>query len=149
VGARVMGLQDPTAKMSKSGEAETDAVYLLDPPEVILRKFKRAVTDSSAEVRAAPDKPGVTNLLGILSACTGEPIAQLETRFSGKGYGPFKAEVADAVIACLRPIQERYQAIRDDVEGLRRLLRDGAERAAARAEPTLAKVHDVLGFVRP
>ena len=147
VGARIMGLQDPTAKMSKSDDAETNALYLLDPPEVIERKFKRAVTDSGAEVRYSADKPGVANLMSILSATTGESFEAIEQRFAGQGYGKFKAAVADAVIEALKPVQQRYRDIRADEAGLRRVLARGAERAAAHADRTLARVHDVLGFI--
>ena len=147
VGARIMGLQDPAAKMSKSGDNESDAVYLLDPPATIDRKFKRAVTDSGNEVRYSADKPGVANLMSILSATTGEPFDAIERRFAGAGYGKFKAAVAEAVIEALKPVQQRYQDIRADEAGLRAVLRDGAERAAARADRTLTRVHDALGFI--
>jgi tryptophanyl-tRNA synthetase len=147
VGARIMGLQDPAAKMSKSGDNANDAIYLLDPPEVIDRKFRRAVTDSGSEVRYSADKPGVANLMSILSATTGEPFAAIEQRFAGSGYGKFKAAVGEAVIEKLKPLQQRYQDIRDDESGLRAVLKDGAERAAARADRTLKRVHDVLGFI--
>jgi tryptophanyl-tRNA synthetase len=147
VGARIMGLQDPTAKMSKSGDNEGDAIYLLDPPATIDRKFRRAVTDSGAEVRYSEDKPGVANLMSILSATTGESFDAIERRFDGAGYGKFKAAVAEAVIECLKPVQQRYREIRDDEPGLQRVLRGGAERAAERAGRTLARVHDVLGFI--
>ena len=148
VGARIMGLQDPTAKMSKSGEAETDALYLLDPPDVITRKFKRAVTDSASEVRYAPkEKPGVANLMTILSVITGEPFAAIETRFVGQGYGPFKQAVADAVIEVLKPVQEKYRDVRADEAGLRAILKSGAERARTHADATLKRVHDALGFI--
>ncbi len=148
VGARIMGLQDPTAKMSKSGEAETDALYLLDDPDVIVRKLKRAVTDSGSEVRYAPaDKPGVANLMSILSAISGEPFPAIENRFSAQGYGPFKAAVAEAVVEALRPVQEKYRAVRQDEAGLRAILKSGAERASVRADATLKRVHDALGFI--
>ncbi|MBI2383993.1 MAG: tryptophan--tRNA ligase [Gammaproteobacteria bacterium] len=148
VGARIMGLQEPTAKMSKSDDAESNAVYLLDGPDAIERKFKRAVTDSGAEVRYAPEeKPGVANLMSILSAITGESFEAMQARFAGQGYGKFKAAVAEAVIECLKPVQARYKDIRGDEAGLKRVLQSGAERAAAKAEPMLARVHDVLGFI--
>lgn len=148
VGARIMGLQTPEAKMSKSDPAETNAVYLLEDPASIERKFKRAVTDMGNEVRYAPDeKPGVSNLMSILSAVSGQSFESIATQYSGQGYGRFKQATADAVIECLRPVQERYKAIREDVPGLQRVLRDGAERAAARADATLRKVHDALGFI--
>ena len=148
VGARIMGLQDPTAKMSKSGDAETDAIYLLDAPDVITRKIKRAVTDMDGVIRHdIANKPGVSNLLSILSAITGESFAALEERFTGKGYGHLKGEVADAVVACLKPVQDRYTHIRADTDGLKRVLRDGADKASARADTTLKKVYEVLGFI--
>ncbi|MDI3258829.1 MAG: tryptophan--tRNA ligase [Sinobacteraceae bacterium] len=148
VGARIMGLQDPTAKMSKSGEAETDAVYLLDPPDVIRRKIKRAVTDLDTHIRYAPqEKPGVSNLLSILAATTGESILALEARYAGSGYGAFKNAVADAVIDCLSPVQARYREIRADESYLRDVLRDGARRASAKADATLRRVHEAVGFI--
>ncbi len=147
VGARIMGLQDPAAKMSKSDDAETNALYLLDPPDVIERKFKRAVTDSDAQVRYSAGKPGVANLMSILSAITGESFPDIEARFTGQGYGKFKAGVAEAVVECLKPVQQRYREIRDDETGLRRVLKDGAERASAHADRTLKRVHEVLGFI--
>lgn len=148
VGARIMGLQEPTAKMSKSGEAETDAIYLLDAPDVITRKIKRAVTDADGVIKHdIAAKPGVSNLLSILGAITGESFATLEARFAGKGYGHLKGEVADAVVACLEPVQARYADIRADTTGLQRVLRDGAAKASARADATLNRVHEVLGFI--
>jgi tryptophanyl-tRNA synthetase len=150
VGARVMGLQNPTAKMSKSGDAETDAIYLLDEPDVVTRKIKRAVTDLGNEIRFdIAEKPGVSNLMGILSAIKGESFDSIQSRYVGKGYGHFKAEVAEAVVECLKPIQARYQQVRGDRGELQKILRAGAERASAKAEPTLQKVHDVLGFILP
>ena len=147
VGARIMGLQDPTAKMSKSDDAATNAVYLLDEPAVIERKFKRAVTDSGAEVRYSADKPGVANLMSILSATTGDSFEAIERTFTGQGYGKFKAAVGEAVIECLKPVQLRYREIRDDETGLKNVLKSGAERAALRADATLKRVHDALGFI--
>ena len=148
VGARIMGLQDPIAKMSKSDDAETNALYLLDPPDVVTRKIKRAVTDLDGGIRYAPaEKPGVSNLLSILSATCGEPIAALEARFAGQGYGALKTATAEAVVECLKPVQARYKELREDREGLRRVLQDGAARATQRADATLARVHEVLGFI--
>ena len=147
VGARIMGLQDPTAKMSKSDDAATNAVYLLDEPAVIERKFKRAVTDSGAEVRYSADKPGVANLMSILSATTGDSFEAIERTFTGQGYGKFKAAVGEAVIECLKPVQLRYREIREDETGLKNVLKSGAERAALRADATLKRVHDALGFI--
>ena len=147
VGARIMSLQDPAAKMSKSDDNAGNAVYLLDPPETIEKKFKRAVTDSGNEVRYSADKPGVANLMSILSATTGESFGAIEQRFAGLGYGQFKLGCAHAVIEKLKPVQETYREIRADEAGLRQVLKDGAARAAAKADATLKRVHDVLGFI--
>lgn len=148
VGARIMGLQEPTAKMSKSGEAETDAIYLLDPPDVITRKIKRAVTDLGSEIRFdIPNKPGVSNLMSILGAIKGESFDSITERFVGRGYGHLKGEVAEAVVESLAPVQARYQELRADVDGLRKLLRAGADAASAKADVTLRRVHEALGFI--
>jgi tryptophanyl-tRNA synthetase len=148
VGARIMGLQTPDAKMSKSDDAETNALYLLDPPDTIVRKLKRAVTDMDGSIRFdIKAKPGVSNLLSMLSATTGEAIPALEARFAGQGYGHLKTAVADAVVDCLRPVQARYAEIREDRGYLQGVLRDGAARASVRADATLRRVHDVLGFI--
>ncbi|HEY0974115.1 MAG TPA: tryptophan--tRNA ligase [Solimonas sp.] len=148
VGARIMGLQEPTAKMSKSGDAETDAIYLLDPPDVITRKIKRAVTDLGSEIRYAVDeKPGVSNLMSMLGAIRGESFDSIAQRYVGKGYGHLKTEVAEAVVESLAPVQARYHEIRADTEGLRRILRNGAQRASAKADATLQRVHEALGFI--
>jgi tryptophanyl-tRNA synthetase len=150
VGARIMGLQDPTAKMSKSNEAETDAVYLLDPVDTIARKIKRAVTDMDASMGVRYDienKPGISNLMSMLSATTGESFESIVQTYDGKGYGKFKQAVADAVVECLKPVQEKYREVRADTAGLRRVLKAGAEAASARADLTLARVHEVLGFI--
>jgi len=146
-GARIMALQDPTRKMSKSDPAEANVVALLDPPAVIARKLKRAVTDSGSDIVARPGKPGVTNLLNILAATTGEAICALEERYGGLGYGRFKQDVADAVIARLEPVQQRYAQIRADVRELDDVLARGAERARQRARPTLTSVRERLGLI--
>jgi tryptophanyl-tRNA synthetase len=148
VGARIMGLQEPTKKMSKSDDAPTNALYLLDPPDTLVRKIKRAVTDPGNAVRFdVAEKPGVSNLMSILAAASGRSLESIAQEYDGQGYGRFKQAVADAVVATLEPVQARYREIRDDTEGLRRVLRDGAQRASARADATLARVHDVLGFI--
>jgi tryptophanyl-tRNA synthetase len=150
VGARIMGLQEPAAKMSKSDDAETNALYLLDPPDTITRKIKRSVTDMDAAMGVRYDtqnKPGVSNLMSILSATTGEHFDGIAQRFDGQGYGKLKQAVAEAVVECLRPVQARYHEIRDDREGLRRVLKAGAEAASAKADATLRRVHDALGFI--
>jgi tryptophanyl-tRNA synthetase len=148
IGARIMGLQTPEAKMSKSEDAETNAVYLLDEPKRVERKIKRAVTDMDGAIRFDPEnKPGVSNLMSILAACTGDSFETIQRDYDGGGYGAFKKAVAEAVIATLEPIQQRYAEIREDEAALRAVLRDGAARANARAAATIERVHHVLGFI--
>jgi tryptophanyl-tRNA synthetase len=147
VGSRIMSLQDPTAKMSKSDPNHAATVFITDRPEEIRKKIMSAVTDSSAEVRAGADKPGVTNLLAIMSACTGRPVAALEAEFAGKGYGDFKKAVADAVVAMLDPVRLRYDELIKDRGELDRILKAGAEQAQATAFRTLSKVNRKVGFV--
>ncbi len=147
VGARIMDLQEPTRKMSTTGTSPQGTLLLLDPPDVIRRKVRGAVTDSGGEVRRADDKPGVTNLIDLMTVATGEPAEAIERRYDGAGYGRFKDEVADAVIELLAPIQERYRAVRDDPGELARLLGRGADKARAAAAPTLAAMYERMGFV--
>ena len=150
VGARVMDLLDPHSKMSKSDEIGNGRVCLMDKPEDIARKFKRAVTDSDTEncVRYDPEnKPGVANLMSIYAAVTGESFEQIEAEFAGKGYGAFKPAVGDAVIETLRPIREEAQKIMADKAYLDALCKDGAERASRIAEKTLRKVYKKVGLV--
>ena len=147
VGSRIMSLQDPGAKMSKSDPNHAATVFITDRPEDVRRKVMCAVTGSGSEVRAGDDKPGVTNLLSILSACTGRPVAALESEFSGKGYGDFKKTVADAVVATLDPVRIRYDELIKDKGELTRILKAGAEQAQATAFRTLSKVHRKVGFV--
>jgi tryptophanyl-tRNA synthetase len=148
VGARIMSLKEPTKKMSKSDEAETNAIYLLDPPDTIVRKIRRAEMDSGNEIRFdIAEKPGVTNLMSILSATSGESFDSIAERYDGQGYGKFKQAVADAVVACLEPVQAKYRELRADEDDLRKVLRDGAARASLKADATLKQVHDVLGFI--
>ncbi|CAN0159118.1 unnamed protein product [Chrysoparadoxa australica] len=143
-----MSLGDPTAKMSKSDEVEANYVALLDEPKRVVKKIKRAVTDSDAEIRFdEAAKPGVSNLLSMYSAVTGDGIADLEARFAGEGYGKLKGELADAVVAFLEPLQERYRTFRDDPASLDAILRDGAGAARERAAPTLDRVFEVSGFI--
>src|SRR4051794_27012391 len=146
-GARVMDLQEPSNKMSKTA-AEAGTIRLLDPPDVIRKKFRSAVTDSGREVRRADDKPGVTNLIDILSVATGESPEAIESRYDGQGYGQFKQDVGEAVVELVTPIQQRYQELRSDEGELLRMLGRGAEKAAATAAPTLAAMYDRMGFVR-
>jgi tryptophanyl-tRNA synthetase len=151
VGARVMDLQEPTAKMSTSSALDAQGVVrMLDAPDVIRKKFKTAVTDSGKEVRHdRAEKPGVSNLIEIMSVATGEPFGEIEARYDGAGYGPFKEDVAEAVVELLVPIQERFHAIRSDERELHRLLAVGAEKARRESEPTLERMYDVMGFVKP
>lgn len=147
--ARVYDLQNPTAKMSKSAESESGLIKLLDDPKVTAKKIKSAVTDTEREIRYDRQaKPGVSNLLDILSAISGEPVAALETSFAGKGYGDLKGEVADAVVATVEPIRTRTLELLADPAELDRLLARGAEKAAERAEATLATVYERVGLLR-
>jgi len=146
--ARIADLQDPTSKMSKS-LPPAGTVDLLDPPDVIRKKFKSAVTDSGAEILHDPTtKPGIANLLEIMSVATGEPVADLERHYDGVGYGQFKEDVGEAVVTLLVPIQERYYELRSDERELQRLLAVGAEKARRASEPTLEAMYDRMGFVK-
>jgi tryptophanyl-tRNA synthetase len=145
-GARVMDLQDPTSKMSKSADALAGCVLMTDPPEAIQRKFKRAVTDSGSEVRYDRDsKPGVSNLLEILGACTGQSPDTLAERY--QQYGPLKSDCGQAVVDLLEPIQTRYLELLDDRSELSRLLARGADKARTVASATLRRAYDAIGFV--
>ena len=150
VGARIMDLLDPHSKMSKSDEVGNGRVCLMDRPEDIARKFKRAVTDSDTErcVRFDPEnKPGVANLMNIYAAVTGLSFAEIERDFEGKGYGVFKPAVGEAVIETLRPIREEAERIMKDKAYLQNLCKDGAERASYIANKTLRKVYKKVGLV--
>lgn len=147
VGARVMSLQEPTKKMSKSDENRNAFVTLLDTPDLVLQKLKRAVTDSGSEIRQDAEKPGISNLLNILSALSNESVASLEKHYQGKGYGIFKTDVADAIIATLTPIQNRYQALRQDEAALIELLHQHAAKANDRANKILRKVYAAIGLL--
>jgi tryptophanyl-tRNA synthetase len=146
-GARIKSLQDPLKKMSKSDPNQSGCVYLLDPPKTIRKKIRSAVTDSGSEVRAGEDKPGISNLLAILSSSTGKSVAELEKDFAGSQYGPFKDAVADAVIAALEPIQALYTEIHQDKGYLDSVFKDGAAVAQKRAYRMLSKVYRKAGFV--
>lgn len=147
IGARVMSLADPTKKMSKSDENPNAFVTILDKPEVILKKFKRAVTDSEMEVRYAEGKDGINNLMSIYSAVTGLSYEQIEKDFSGKGYGDFKTAVGEAVAEHLRPVREEYERLIQDKAYLEQCYRSGAEKAAAFADRTMKKVYKKVGFL--
>jgi tryptophanyl-tRNA synthetase len=148
VGAKIMDFQEPTKKMSTTGGTAQGTVLMLDPPEVVERKIKSAVTDSGREVRRGPGKEGIGNLIEVLSVATGETADAIEGRYDGAGYGQFKGEVAEAVIELLRPIRERYDELRADPGELERLLARGAEQARAITGPVLERMYDRLGFVR-
>lgn len=146
-GARVMSLQDPTKKMSKSEEANSnDVVFLLDEPKVIASKFKKSVTDSENQVRFSPDKPGISNLMNIYSSITKRSIPEIEKEFENSGYGMFKAAVADAVITELEPIRKRYEELGRDKAYIDDVIKKNALRANELADRTLQKVEKKIGF---
>ena len=149
VGAKIMDLQEPAKKMSTTGGTENGTVYILDSADEIRRKFKTAVTDSGREIRHAEDKPGVSNLIEIMTVSTGESIEAIEGRYDGQGYGTFKSEVAESVIALLEPFQTQFREIREDDGQLHRLLALGAEKARETSRPTLEAMYERMGFVRP
>ncbi len=146
VAARIMSLQDPTKKMSKSDEDENGFVSILDTPDVIARKFRRAVTDSDNEVRFAEDKPGISNLLSIYSAITEKTIEESEKDFAGKGYGDFKMGVAEVVIDELRPLQERYQELAKNKDYIDQIIKKNAQTASYMGNKTLRKAQRKVGF---
>ena len=147
-GAKVTDLQEPTAKMSKSSNTDAGIVYLLDEPAAILKKFKRAVTDSDGEVRFdRAEKPGVSNLIEILAACTSRSPQQVAAEYTQ--YGPLKADAGEAVVAILAPIQHRYHELMGDKAELSRLLRTGAEKARAVASATLERTYSNIGLLSP
>jgi tryptophanyl-tRNA synthetase len=148
-GARIRNLQEPERLMSTTRGAPQGVVRLVDPPDVVRKKFKTAVTDSGREVRHSPDKPGISNLIEIMSVATGESFAGIEARYDGQGYGHFKEEVGEAVVSLLKPIQQRYTELRADEPQLRALLARGAEKARATSAPTLEQMYERMGFVRP
>ena len=148
VGAKVMSLQDPTAKMSKSDPNPKAVISVLDEDSVILKKFKSAVTDSETVIRFAPEnKPGVSNLLTILSVASGKSIETLEKEFEGLMYGHLKVRTGEAVIEMLKPMKEEYKRLINDEAYLLSCAKDGAERAAAIAEKTLRRFKDAIGYV--
>jgi tryptophanyl-tRNA synthetase len=150
VGARVRDLQEPARKMSTTGGTEQGTVYVLDEPDAILRKFRRAVTDSGTEIVRGEDKPGVTNLIEILAAVRATDPAQVEAEMAGaRGYGELKVAVAEAVDAALAPVRERYGEIRPDAAALEATLAAGAEKARSIASATLADVREVMGVGPP
>ena len=150
VGARIMDLQEPTRKMSTTGGTEEGTVLVLDDPKTIEKKIKRAVTDSGTEIRRAPDKPGVSNLIDVLAVARGvSPAAVEEDMRSARGYGDLKGAVAEAVVGMLGPVRERYAEIRPDQDRLEAILAQGADKARALASDTLADVRDAMGVGAP
>jgi tryptophanyl-tRNA synthetase len=149
-GGRVMNLQEPSVKMSKSRGAESGTVLMLDPPDTIRKKVKTAVTDSGTDVRYDPDeKPGISNLIELMTVVTGESIQDVESRYDGAGYGRFKEDVAEAIVGVLDPIRQRYLDLRADEAELDRLLEVGAQKAREASAPTLASMYERMGFTRP
>ena len=147
VGARLMSLQDPTQKMSKSDPNPNGYVAIMDDPSVILKKFKRAVTDSDGLIQFDPvNKPGVSNLLAIYTTFTGKTLPEAEAEFEAKGYGHLKTAVADAVIEELTPVQNEFKRLVSDEAYIRRIMEDGAEQARIAAAATLAKAYHAMGF---
>lgn len=148
VGARVMDLQDPTRKMSKSDDSPQGTILVLDPPAVVTKKIKSAVTDSGSEIRHDPrEKPGVSNLLDLYAAATGTTTPQAESDFAGAGYGAFKSAVAEAVVEYLRPVQERYELLSSDPDEVDRRLAAGATVAEQLADEVLARAHRSTGLL--
>ena len=146
VGAKIMSLQDPSKKMSKSDENPNASIYLMDDPDTVIRKFKRAVTDSDSEVRYSEDKPGISNLIDIYRATTGKSIEEVEKEFDGKGYGDFKLAVGESVVDVLKPLQERVAELSKDKAYIDSIIKNNAERANYVATKTLRKVQKKVGF---
>jgi tryptophanyl-tRNA synthetase len=145
VGARVRDLQEPERKMSTTGGSEQGTVFVLDEPDVIARKFRRAVADSGREIVRREDKPGISNLIEILAVARGVAPEAIEREFEGSGYGDFKTAVAESVIEWLTPVRERYHELRSDPDELERILGDGADKARAIASGTLLDVREAMG----
>jgi tryptophanyl-tRNA synthetase len=145
VGARISDLQEPERKMSTTGGTEQGTVYVLDDPETIRRKFKRAATDSGRDIVRASDKPGITNLIEIMAVARGIAPEQVEREFDGSGYGDFKTAVGDAVVDWLTPVRERYDELRSDGDRLEQILDAGADKARAIAGPIVTEVREVMG----
>ncbi len=145
-GARIMALDNPTKKMSKSTGTPAGVVYLIDEPDAIRRKVKRAVTDSGSEVRGGDDKPALNNLLTIYSLLSGQSIPEVEAAYEGKGYGAFKGDLAEVVVTALTPIRERLADLNGNPDEVRRVLTEGADRARAIAGPKLDVVRQRMGL---
>ncbi len=149
VGARIMSLQDPTKKMSKSDDNANNSIALLDPPDAIRRKIRRAVTDSETEIAYHPARPGLANLLTMYAVLEGKPVEQVVQAYSGRSYSDFKSDLAELAISVLEPIQQRYRELMQDRSHLDQVLADGARECRRRAQRTLSKVYRKLGLVEP
>lgn len=145
-GASIKSLQAPDRKMSKSDENPNASIYLMDDPDTIMRKFKRAVTDSEAQVRYREEQPGIHNLINIYSVCTGKTPEETEREFDGKGYGDFKNAVGEAVVSVLKPLQERYADLSKNKDYIDNIIKNNAEKANYYAAKTLRKVQKKVGF---
>ncbi|MBP5185009.1 MAG: tryptophan--tRNA ligase [Lachnospiraceae bacterium] len=145
-GAKIMSLQDPAKKMSKSDENENASIYLMDPPDAIMRKCKRAVTDSDTVVRYSEDKPGVSNLIDIYRTCLGKSVEEVEREFEGKGYGDFKEAVGEAVVSVLKPLQDEFARLSKEKDYIDKYIKENAEKASYYANKTLRKVQKKVGF---
>lgn len=146
VGAKIMSLQEPTKKMSKSDENINASIYLMDDPDSIIRKFKRAVTDSDNEIRYSEDKPGIRNLIDIYSSATNKSVEDVVREFDGKGYGDFKLAVGEAVVSVLKPIQDRVADLTKDKTYIDGIIKENGEKASYFANKTLRKVQKKVGF---
>lgn len=145
-GAKIMSLQDPEKKMSKSDENPNASVYLMDDPDTIMRKFKRAVTDSEGQILYRDEQPGIKNLIDIYSSCTGKSPKDVEKEFEGKGYGDFKMAVGESVVSVLKPVQDRFYELEKDKEFIDSIIKENAEKANYYAQKTLRKVQKKVGF---
>ena len=145
-GAKIMSLQDPAKKMSKSDENPNGSIYLMDDPDTIIRKCKRAVTDSEGIILYRDEQPGVKNLIDIYCACTGKTPAEVEREFDGKGYGDFKMAVGEAVVGVLKPLQDRFADLSTNKEYLDKVIKENAEKASYFSNKTLRKVQKKVGF---
>ena len=148
-GARMMDLQDPHRKMSKSTKSQIGLIRLLDPPRVIQSKIASAVTDSGREIRSSAEKPGISNLIVMYSLLSGTSLKETESAFFGKSYAQFKSVLADKLVEHLRPVRERYDHLKQDRGHIERILAEGSERAEAIARQTLVTVYERVGFLRP
>ena len=145
-GAKIMSLQDPSKKMSKSDENPNGSIYLMDDPDTVIRKCKRAVTDSEACVRYSEEQPGIRNLIDIYCTCTGKTPAETEREFEGKGYGDFKMAVGESVVGVLKPLQDRFNDLSGNKDYIDKIIKENAEKANYYATKTLRKVQKKIGF---